>query len=389
MILPPVPNVSSPYLGPVANRAHSCNSVAGFQQCMSEGRHWLRDNVSFLVLVFARFQASNGTELPIGSPATYTAGVSSDFSTDYAFRTATFGGATAGTCPDAGLLFSDPIPFSGMRGQPIRIRSLQSTAGAILFDGQHASTADGMLYGTGVPDLTGGGPLVSRDPPGTNWAPPIAILGYTTRPTFFLLGDSIEWGYNETVTDAIGDVGVLGRSIGREYGFIHGGIPSATMTGFLQGGTQIASRLKLASLCSTIINQLVINDLPGAASVASLTAQRTAIAGMFPRKRVFGTTCTPKTTSADNWTTTAMQTVTAQEAIRTGFNAAERMGVAGEAGVVDLADGLESDRDSGRWAVGTLPGAVAGASPTADGLHPSGFGSDNLRRRGVVPLSWL
>ena len=372
------------YLGPVATRCAYCGQQASqFKQAMSETQHWLRDDVSSVILVFANFLATGGIEMAHGAPTTITASV---IGPTGILTPATFAGRPQGTIPDIGLLFSDPVPLSGKRGQPIRVRNYQVNPTSILYNGQHAGPNDAMAYGTsGIADQTLGGAITNGS--GSNAHFPVAILGQTSRPTFFIGGDSIEFGYTDNLSDAYGDVGILARALGRNYAYIHGGIPSATLAGAINQPSTFANRLVLAPLCSHVVDELGINDVGTSVNTtaAAMAALRTNFAAKFPGKTVLGTTLTPHTTSTDGWTTLANQTVTAAEALRTSFNALVRAGIAGESGYIDLADAVESDRDSGKWSVGYASATASGIANTNDGLHPNPTGNVRPIRTGVVP----
>jgi hypothetical protein len=108
------------------------------------------------------------------------------------------------------------------------------------------------------------------------------------------------------------------------------------------------------------------------------------IIALYPDIRIIAATIAPRTTSTDAWATTVNQTVTTGEAIRLDVNTWLRGGapidpiaktvvsvgtsgalLAGQVGhplhsIFELADVIESVRDSGLWAPGT----------TTDGIHP-------------------
>jgi len=79
--------------------------------------------------------------------------------------------------------------------------------------------------------------------------------------------------------------------------------------------------------------------------------------------KVIACTQPPETTSSDAWATTANQTVTATEAVRTATNTYVRTKPAPVYAVWDIADLLETARNSGIWAL------VSAAAATGDGLH--------------------
>jgi len=84
--------------------------------------------------------------------------------------------------------------------------------------------------------------------------------------------------------------------------------------------------------------------------------------------KVVQTTITPKSNSTDSWATVANQTVPSAsvEAIRVQLNTWIRTTPSGIVNYVDMADAVESGRNSGLWA--------AAPAKTADGLHPNAAG---------------
>jgi hypothetical protein len=93
---------------------------------------------------------------------------------------------------------------------------------------------------------------------------------------------------------------------------------------------------------------------------------------------VHATTVTPNTTSTDAWATLGNQTINPNDAKRTGYNDWLRANWAslGLTSFIELADALESARNSGKFAVSggtnalgtTMTGAL-----TADGVHPTAY----------------
>jgi len=84
---------------------------------------------------------------------------------------------------------------------------------------------------------------------------------------------------------------------------------------------------------------------------------------LFPSKRIVLVTLTPKAASTDFWATTAAQTTSdlTDEASRIKYNTSVRAKVARVGQFSEIADVVESSRNSGVW---KAPGA------TADGIHP-------------------
>lgn len=138
------------------------------------------------------------------------------------------------------------------------------------------------------------------------------------------------------------------------------------------------------------------NDRASNRTAAQIKADRltiwSQIFALYPTMRIIAATLAPRTTSTDAWATTTNQTPIAGEADRLSVNAWLRAGapidptaktvvavgtsgalLAGQAGhplygYFELADVIESARDSGLWAVGT----------TTDGIHPGTSGKASI-----------
>lgn len=160
------------------------------------------------------------------------------------------------------------------------------------------------------------------------------------------------------------------------------------------GITSTSKRLQLAKLCSTAISNYGVNDMINSVSAAALQSRLVttwkALSGIG--LRVIQTTITPVSTSTDSWATVANQTPHANNAARTATNDWIRGGapidssdvpvavgtpgakVAGGAGhplygYYEVADTVESARNSGKWK------ATTGAF-TSDGTHPTTLSLD-------------
>lgn len=210
----------------------------------------------------------------------------------------------------------------------------------------------------------------------------------TALPVVGNIGDSISWGQGEAAPET--DKGFMKRAMttlnlaevrmdrdgGRLFDFI-------SVTG--NGGSSY--RGTLIPACSTVVCSDGVNDLNQGRTLAQLQADSLTLwswaAGAGAR--VFQTTLTPWVTSTDSVTTVANQTVTSWEASRTAYNDWLRAGapidpvartavLAGTAGalvagswthplygIFDIADSLETARNSGRWKV---PGVVGTATTT-------------------------
>lgn len=163
--------------------------------------------------------------------------------------------------------------------------------------------------------------------------------------------------------------GFIQRAFGGDYGksvphaFI--GASGETAQNFADQ-TKTLYRLGLSRNCTAALVQLGSNDIFSGRSAAQV---QTDLQTIYARLRALGinriyqTTVTPRTTSTDSWATVNNQTTTnaGHEAARVTLNAWIRANTAGITGYFEIADVVESARDSGKWKAGS----------TADGIHPT------------------
>lgn len=254
------------------------------------------------------------------------------------------------------LLESDPLPIQARAGQTLTVRTTL------------AANPDGHPHQRAFGNVTG----------------PLAVGGFTTgdTPAVLVIGDSIsESGYaayppGTAITRALES---------RSVPFVHGGIWAIT---FPQGDGpdyNLPSAGVTHVLCETGFNDINMRWANGAGWEANcgVGAVRTWTAYAALGLSVWQTTTTPNTTGT--WSTLEGQTPAPSTPDRIGWNrwlrdgaplsdgvivptgtvAAVRVGDPGHplAGVIELADTLESARDSGLWRVDHGP-------LTTDGTHP-------------------
>jgi len=218
----------------------------------------------------------------------------------------------------------------------------------------------------------------------------INIIGVPTAATksVGIVGDSIAAGNSDSGALTI-YYGPIERALGQNVPWTRmtrssyksayvGGVYSRSMSLFARGTV------------SAIIAELGINDIPSQ-TLASFQALKISEWTMLGARgaRIWQTTITPQTTSTDNWTTLANQTIfnTGYNTIRISFNNWLRAGapivagvavsvgtsgalVAGQTGhpltgYIEFADAVESARDSGLYAVATNARVVTDAAISA------------------------
>lgn len=211
---------------------------------------------------------------------------------------------------------------------------------------------------------------------------PCLILsrGVPRVPSVVLFGDSIGDGYGEGTgytpagsTDPNGLTGYLQRAMQNTVGSAKFTRPGDSYTFRVPTGNHQASFAALAGGVSHAVCGLGTNDVNALAqSTASVQASAAAFWSELANRgiKVWACTIPPCTTSTDNWLTTANQTVVSTEATRVALNTWIRTKPAPLTGYFDVADALETSRNSGIWKI--FAGQVQGY--TIDGTHCSTFG---------------
>jgi lysophospholipase L1-like esterase len=194
---------------------------------------------------------------------------------------------------------------------------------------------------------------------------PITILGTNTNSdsSVLLIGDSIMSGQ----ADDTGDKGFAVRAlISAGIGHIRLSKPGERAQHFQ--GIGRFHRMKLSMYATHAIINYGVNDLGGGRTLAQVQAdlQNIWIALTLRGIKVFQTTITPRTTSTDSFATTTNQTkVGGQlETDRIALNDWLRTVPSPLTGVFDVADAVETARNSGIWIAGY----------TGDGTHPNATG---------------
>ncbi len=193
--------------------------------------------------------------------------------------------------------------------------------------------------------------------------------GFYARPTTLnqgavaILGDSISAGAGGNTWMN----GFIQRAFGGDYGksvpHAFAGASGETIANWIDQ-TKTIYRLSILRGCTSALVQLGINDVGNSRTA---TQMQNDLLTLYARlrslgiRRIYQTTITPRTTSTDSWATVGNQTPHANEAARVTVNNWIRANTAGIEGFFEIADIVESARDSGRWKAGY----------TADGLHPN------------------
>lgn len=289
-----------------------------------------------------------------------------------------------------------------------------------------ATTVSGATVTVTPADKTGSGTIYNSQGQIFSFSP-MALLGRTLTQsiTVGLVGDSITFG------QADGQYGGWAiRSLNPAAQTLSGApqvIPKLPYVQVSQPGETVANLIKkhatrfsLLSRCTHILGMLGTNDI--IATVAATTIEANFIT-LLQQERLRGAkpyygTITPLADSTDGWTTLGNQTVRSNESIRIAFNTWLRDGApidsttlapvaAGTSGAIranyysatgalvttgtgthpaegifDLADSIESARNSGKWRVDL--GALTG-----DGTHPNGAGNLQMAVTGAAIVALL
>lgn len=376
------------YLGMVATRCVApISRNTTNKQLMSRSPHYARTAISSLQILIPNWYIDPaGAHAEIGSGADATVRASIEYPAN-TFTQILFGGSVSGTVPNVSQLLSDAVSVSIPNGALFWVRIWWDGGTGGILSIPHDLTGTGLpgagleVGVSGITDKTMSGTVTAAD----NEFSPVAIIGQTDAPSFVVVGDSICLGDSskETIGDASGDFGIVARAIGPLYAYA-----SLCQNGD-QGEDFVAShtnREAIFAYASHLICEYGSNDFyTVGASQATVKATLQTIWGYMTARggKVYQTTITPRTTSTDSWATTGNQTLVSGtvDARRTGLNDELRGGLTGLEGYFDVADAIETSRNSGIWKV---TGSANGY--TADGIHPNTPGSVLVRDSGVIAL---
>lgn len=338
------------------------------KQIMTRTRHVCLSGVSSLQLAFHSWISEEQT---MGANATITAAIEYPSGT---FTQVTFSGAAQGTIPDGTFILSDAVSVTIPASAVFYVRSYYTNTAGICYHNNGCNTSLGescTFAASGVVDQTMGGTITNTS--GHIGYGPIAIIGWSSAPALLFLGDSRGMGVNDTATGSTSAVGELAPSFGDSYASSNMCISGATAQGLATAPT--AQRVKLAPYFTHVLSQFGINDLTNSHTASTIISDLRTIQGLFPGKKFYQATIAPHTTSTDSWATTANQTVVASEAQRVSLNTTIRANASGFNGYVEVADQVESARNSGLWIA---------PSYTTDGLHESNTANVAIKNSGAI-----
>lgn len=359
-------------VGLVATRCASMSAFASSnKQTMSRSAHIATEDIRSLQVVYANWYCAvnNGEQAP-GASANVQASIEYPAGT---ITPLTFGGSATGVMADGGNVVSDACAVTIPRGATFWVRSFQDATAGIVYNGSYASNELGewTTFGATTTSYVNSATNVSNTQAGVCYRP-AAIIGYRTRDAFGLIGDSrLGNGTNyDNRNNAWGAIGEVERSVVKLGATANYGCAGERAVG--AAGTQADRRIALIkAYCNRVIVNYGINDAIAGTAAATIASALVTLANKIGLP-AYHCTVAPKSASTDSWATTGNQTTDATaNPIRVSLNALSRNGLgAPYIGSIEVADQVESARDSGLWkATGSANGY------TADGLHGNAAGN--------------
>jgi lysophospholipase L1-like esterase len=198
---------------------------------------------------------------------------------------------------------------------------------------------------------------------------PMCVIGNTTAPSILIVGDSVGDGTGDT------NYTLNGRSILNKGFATRAFCETKNFVNLSRSGMQLAHyadirsmaiRGRLAGYAKYAIVQLGLNDMRTGGALQTAKNNALALWQTLSDKGllVYQTTITPESTSTDSWATVENQTTKSFNPTRIAFNDWVRSTPAPLSGYLDMADAVETARNSGIWK----------AAYTGDGIHPLAAG---------------
>ena len=128
--------------------------------------------------------------------------------------------------------------------------------------------------------------------------------------------------------------------------------------------------------------QYGINDITAGRTAATIEGQLTTAYGYFPTWKVSQSTIPPKTSSSDSWATATNQTVDSFNGTRTALNDWIRTKPSPLWQYFEVADVMETARNSGIWK--NVGDGSATAAMTGDGTHETPYAYNLVKYSGAI-----
>jgi lysophospholipase L1-like esterase len=390
----------APYLGIVATRCGCLNPtfVAGMVASTNRSAHFATEDLTSIQVVYPNWTAGTNTEANMDSAASLVCYI--EYPIDV-YTPVTFAGASSAAAAAGANFISDFISVNIPRGALFYVRAgfglTGSTVNGIPTNnysirpnwGSGTTTGsywEGVLNSASLGSVSLAGTKGSGGTSGNNDGfntqadnriVPLGILGMTTRPSFFIAGDSVAASVGD-VPDSQLAAGFIARALGNRYGYFNAAVSGEQVNG-LTNNAQYLQRSFMAQYCTHVICQYGTNDIgvssgrTAAQVIADISAFRNK---WFAGKRFYQCTLLPRTTSTDSFITETNQTPVATDSVRAAFNDQLRLGALTTRfdGILDVDQIVQNSYIGRKWkAFGTTTNAL-----TADGTHPTTFGSQYI-----------
>lgn len=363
-------------------------------------------SVSSVKLKYGNWYANNVQEYTTWTTAgavTYYAAIEYPAGTytpvEWATQTGTLH-ARGANCALGSNVTSDACPVPIPRGAKFKVHvMLVSTSGsAIVFPVSASSVgggSDAVTYAAAALTIDPletvmGGATTGFASTGSNFSIyPLSILGQSTVPSVILYGDSRLSGRNDSnaTTQATAPytnigywgVGEIARTLDYALPYANIGCESDTILNFTTGH---ALRAALAADHQYVHFEYGINDITAGRTASTIEGQLTTAYGYFPSQKISQSTIPPKTTSTDSWATAVNQTVDAFNSTRTAINDWIRTKPSPLWEYFEVADLMETARDSGIWK--NVGDGSAPVAMTGDGLHETPYAYNLIKLSGNI-----
>ncbi len=368
----------------------------GSTQQISRSSHMATSDINgVLELVFPNFRLAPGVETPQGAVASITAAIEK---MDGTVTQILFSGAPLGSIPNGGVVVGNTAAaLKLVKGEKFFVRTWYSCAAGILYGAQACNTisaTDGdaavttaaseesFNYGASIPDTTmTAGYFASA---GNFMYRPLVIAAVSSRPAVLIYGDSKSIGQGDLPESMMAGIGEIARSLANSTAYSIFGIGSETLQNLTSGAsaaTALTVRSTLHKYFTHVVCQLGTNDIHAQArTAAQFLGDMATFCGKFTIP-VWWCTISPRSTSTDSWATVGNQTAHVNNAVRVAVNDAIRQsavvssaqGARKIAGFFEMADALESARNSGLF-------KADGGAWTGDGIHENQRGYIKLMK---------
>jgi hypothetical protein len=321
------------------------------------------ENLTSLQLVYANFYATPTAEAAPGATRTITASVEYPSGT---YTQALASGSAQGVAADgqAQLVFT-ATGLNIPRGATYWVRTYQSSTAGILTGYSTTVSNDLGDYGTIGTSVADSTMASFTGTLGNGNYGPSAIVANSRVAALAEAGDSEFEGVGNAQGLTVFS-GILGPSVGPYYGLLN--LSRGSMTA-QAAATNFTKRATYFQYATHAVTDLGTNDIvANSTSAANVLAYRQQFIALAPTLPWIMTTLLPReASSTDGYTSILGQTSIASQSTFVAVNRAIRAGEPGSIGMWDVALGVESGLESGRWATGdqrtvTDAGITSGAN---------------------------